>query len=283
MDQLFALEHVFFNLGFSGYIIATLLYVFYLVIQKEKAGKFASGITFAGLIFHTISIVLRTINAGRLPLNNQFEFALCFAWGIILCYLFLEKRFDFKYRGLGAFVLPIGTVIMGYAFSLPRDIIDPMPALQSNWLSIHVGVSVIAYGAFAVACGLSILYLLKNRHFAKHPDSNPHSIYHKYFPELRLLDDMNYKTVAVGFLFLTLCILSGAIWAEQAWARYWSWDPKETWSLITWIVYALFLHARFTRGWRGNKTAWFAIIGFICVLITYIGVNVFLPSIHSYV
>lgn len=282
MDQLFIWEQNFFNLAFGAYIAATILYVVYLFIIKKHVGKFATGIAIAGLFFHTVSITLRTINAGRLPLNNQFEFATCFAWGIALCYLVLEKWFNFKYRGIGAFVFPLGVLIMGYASTLSRDIVDPMPALQSNWLTIHVGVSVIAYGAFAVACGISILYILKNRYEKNNPGSNPHGIFHTHFPDLKVIDEANYRAVAIGFLFLTLCILSGAIWAEQAWGRYWAWDPKETWSLITWFVYALFLHTRFTRGWRGNRTAWFAIVGFICVIITYIGVNVFLPSIHSY-
>ena len=104
----------------------------------------------------------------------------------------------------------------------------------------------------------------------------------KYFPDKDHLDLLNYRIISLGFLFLTLVIITGAIWAQKAWGRYWTWDPKETWSLVTWIIYAIYLHMRISRGWRGKKAAWFAVIGFICVVFTYIGVNTLIPSIHSY-
>ncbi|OWZ84085.1 c-type cytochrome biogenesis protein CcsB [Natranaerobius trueperi] len=279
-EQLGSLEDTLFSMTFVLYFVATLIYVSnYILVNKEsKAGKYGTLITFLGLIVHTLSIIIRIINADRLTMHNQFEFATWFAWGIVLSYLYVERYYDFKYRGIGAFVVPIGFLMILYASTLPRDISPPMPALQSGWLSVHVATAILGYGAFAVACGISIMYLLKERKFDKR------SIFNKsFFPSLEVLDLINYRAVAFGFIGLTLCIITGAIWAEQAWARYWGWDPKETWSLITWVVYSVFLHARIMKGWRGRKAAWFAIIGFLCVLFTYVGVNMLLPSIHSYV
>ncbi|ACB84703.1 c-type cytochrome biogenesis protein CcsB [Natranaerobius thermophilus] len=279
-EQLVSLENTLFDITFVFYLVAALLYIVtYLIFKKEqKLGKYATFIATMGLIVHTASIFVRMVNAARLTMHNQFEFATWFAWGIMFCYLFIERKFAYKYRGIGSFVVPIAFLMILYASTLPSEIRPPMPALQSAWLSVHVITAILGYGAFAVACGISIMYLLKRR---KAEDDN--SIFNRsFFPSFELLDNINYRAVAFGFMGLTLCILTGAIWAEQAWGRYWGWDPKETWSLITWIVYSIYLHARLTRGWKGTKTAWFSIIGFLCVLFTYVGVNMLLPSEHSY-
>lgn len=278
MDTIIRWETNFFNLTFALYVVSTLLYFFYLLGSRERTGKLATGAAFGGLICHTVALVLRTVEAGRAPLSNQFEFANVFAWGIVLCYLFLEWRHNFRYRIFGSTIMPFAFIVIGYASLLPKDIRPLMPALQSVWLKIHVGTAILAYGAFTIGCGIALVYLYRN---SREKRGNVGHILQK-FPGLAELDELTYKVVAFGFLFQTLVIVTGAIWAEQAWGRYWGWDPKETWSFITWIVYAVFLHTRFTRGWAGKKTAWFAIIGFICVLFTYIGVNMFLPGLHSY-
>ncbi len=272
-------ETTFFNITFVAYVVATLLYIYFLLSSRGNGGSWASRLALAGLVTHTVAIILRTIEAGRAPLSNQFEFANVFAWGIVFCYLFIEWRYRYKYRVFGAFVMPLAFVVIGYASLLPKDIRPLMPALQSIWLTIHVSTAIFAYGAFTIACGLAIMYLCR----ASKERQGTVGIILQKFPSLNVLDDFGYKAIAFGFLFQTLLIVTGAIWGEQAWGRYWGWDPKETWSLITWIIYAVYLHARFTRGWSGKTTAWFAIIGFICVLFTYIGVNMWLPGLHSYV
>lgn len=278
MELVIFWEEMFFNATFILYVAATIAYFFYVVNNRTNAGKAAKYLAVTGITAHTIALVLRTIEAGRAPLSNQFEFANVFAWGIVLCYLFIEFRYKSKFQVFGAFVMPFALLIIGYASTLPKDIRPLMPALQSWWLKLHVGTAIFSYGAFAVACGLALMYLYRSYSEEK----GKLGIVVQKFPELTILDDFIYKTIAFGFLFLTLCILTGAIWAEQAWGRYWGWDPKETWSLVTWLVYAIYLHARFTRGWGGRKAAWFAVFGFACVLFTYIGVNVFLPGLHSY-
>jgi cytochrome c-type biogenesis protein CcsB len=145
-----------------------------------------------------------------------------------------------------------------------------MPALKSNWLLIHVVTAFLGYAAFALAFGTAILYLLQERR----PRAS--------LPPLPLLDSLIYRTTVLGFLLLTLGIATGAVWAETAWGRYWSWDPKETWSLITWFIYAALLHARQLKGWHGHRIAWLAVLGFMAVLFTYFGVSFLLTGLHSY-
>ncbi|MGL4982367.1 MAG: c-type cytochrome biogenesis protein CcsB [Treponemataceae bacterium] len=267
------LELNFFWASVILYFVSTVGYFLFFTIQKDFLGQIAHSIILAGFIIHTMAIVFRAVGAGRLPLTNQYEFATSFAWGIVLCFLIFEKRYNFK--ALGTFVSPIIFLIIGYASMQNKTIRELMPALQSNWLSFHVSTAIISYGAFGVSFGTSVLYLIRSK--------MKNSLFNeKNIPQLEKIDLITYRTISLGFLFLTLVIVTGAIWAERAWGRYWSWDPKETWSLITWIIYALYLHVRLSRGWEGKPAAIFAIIGFLCVIITYIGVNMFMPSIHSY-
>ncbi|RPJ07021.1 MAG: c-type cytochrome biogenesis protein CcsB, partial [Deltaproteobacteria bacterium] len=151
------------------------------------------------------------------------------------------------------------------------DIRPLMPALQSNWLSIHVMTCLLGYGGFAVSAVGAVGFLIADRRgSAVTPGTKD------------MLETLLAQTIAFGFLFLTLGILTGAVWANSAWGAYWQWDPKETWSLITWFVYAVFLHCRLMRGWRGRRAAWISLIGFACVLFTFIGVNYLLSGLHSY-
>ncbi len=267
-------EELFFMLAFAGYIVASIAFFVLLVSSKEKVGKFAVAATSVGFALHTVAMFVRIIESGRLPFSNQYEFANSFTWGIVLCYLAIH--FYYRFTAVGAFVMPLAFLMMGYASLLPRHVRPLMPALQSRWLTIHVGTAVVSYGAFAVACGLSVLYLLNSK---KSQDNQKK----KLLPDQEAVDFLSYRVAAFGYLMLTIVIVSGAIWARSAWSRYWAWDPKEVWSLITWLIYSVYLHLRFNRGWKGKPAAWFSIIGFACVIFTFIGVNMFLPSIHSYV
>ncbi|MCC5910664.1 MAG: c-type cytochrome biogenesis protein CcsB [Clostridiaceae bacterium] len=267
------LESNFFNIAITMYVISMALYFLFFVGKNEKHGKYATFFIKIAFIFHTVALITRGAAAGRVPLTNQYEFATSFAWGIALCFMVFEYKYNF--RAMGAFVSPIVFLIIGYAAMQSKDIRPLMPALQSNWLVFHVATAVIGYGGFGVACGVSFMYLFKNKF-------KEDAFFKKHMPSLEKLDLISYRAIALGFLFLTLCIATGAIWAEQAWGRYWAWDPKETWSFITWVIYSIYLHARIMKEWSGRKAALFSIIGFICVLFTYIGVNTLLPSIHSY-
>lgn len=266
-------ENLFFYLAFIMYIISSIVFFIFVASSKEKIGKVALIVSIAGFLTHTIAMVLRVIESGRLPFSNQFEFASSFTWGIVLCYLVLH--FLYKFKAIGAFVMPLAFLMMGYASMMPKTIKPLMPALQSNWLSIHVGTAIIAYGSFAVAAGLSAMYLINS--YKKDKDKS-----NSIIPNAEICDYLSYRVISFGYLMLTLVIVTGAIWAKSAWSRYWGWDPKETWSLITWIIYSTYIHLRFNRGWKGRTAAWFALIGFICVIFTFIGVNILLPGIHSY-
>jgi cytochrome c-type biogenesis protein CcsB len=178
--------------------------------------------------------------------------------------------------------LPFAFLFIAYASLAPgvSSKIDPLvPALQSNWLHAHVITCFLSYASFALSCGVSVLYLIKNR---KKEKGKKETGWISLFPPLESLDALVYKTIAVGFPLLTIGIITGAAWANYAWGSSWSWDPKETWSLITWFLYAALLHQRLTVGWRGRKAAIMAIVGFLAVLFTFLGVNLLLPGLHSY-
>jgi ABC-type transport system involved in cytochrome c biogenesis permease subunit len=204
------------------------------------------------------------------PLSNFYESLVFFAWTLPALGLFAFRRYFKGY--LGALVSVLACLLLAYAsFGGVDTRIKPlMPALKSNWLLIHVVAAFLGYAAFALAFGAGLLYLVQER--------RPR----KSLPPPAQLDRLVYRAAVLGFLLLTLGILTGAVWAETAWGRYWSWDPKETWSLITWLIYATLLHARLLKGWQGRRIAWLAVLGFLAVLFTYFGVSFLLTGLHSY-
>jgi cytochrome c-type biogenesis protein CcsB len=204
------------------------------------------------------------------PLSNFYESLVFFAWCLPALGVFAFRRYLQGY--LGALVALLASLLLAYASlgGVDSRIKPLMPALKSNWLLIHVVTAFLGYAAFALACGAAILYLVQERR----PRPS--------LPSQTLLDRLMYRAIILGFLLLTLGILTGAVWAETAWGRYWSWDPKETWSLITWLIYATLLHARLLKGWQGRRIAWLAVLGFMAVLFTYLGVSFLLSGLHSY-
>ncbi len=272
---------------FYSLVIATtlcmLLYMVWLGSKSEFIGRLATYLTIIALITNTFAIILRMITSGHPPLSNGYEFLLTFVGGIMAVYLFAEFRY--KLRSLGAFVMPIPFLLLMFIIMTmgPDERIAQAipPALKSQWLTFHVLTAMFAYGAFAVSFGLGIMYLLKMSKKDNKSKGTPKGIFSR-FPSLEILDELSYKVVGFAFPLLTLCIITGAIWANYAWGTYWSWDPKETWSLITWIIYAGYLHARLMYGWKGKRAAWLAVFGFAAVLFTFFGVNYFLPGLHSY-
>ena len=267
------------------YLLCTVLYFNYLAFRSERLGKVAAGVSWTTLLIHTAAILLRWVESyqmgiGHAPLSNMYESLVFFSWCIALLNLLWEWKL--KSRFLGAFTMPFAFLFIAYASLAPgiSDRIDPLiPALQSNWLHAHVVTCFISYASFALSCAMSIIYLMKLREKER---GRKETRLMALFPSLDSLDGLVYKTIVVGFPLLTLGIVTGAAWANYAWGAYWSWDPKETWSLITWFVYALFLHARFAREWRGKRTALLSIIGFAAVIFTYFGVNYVLSGLHSY-
>ncbi|MEN6319577.1 MAG: c-type cytochrome biogenesis protein CcsB [Syntrophaceae bacterium] len=266
------------------YFAAFVLYLMRMIRGMDAWGRMASITAIVGLIAHSAGLIMRwiesyTMGIGHAPLSNFYESLIFFAWTIVLLSLIFEWRI--KHKALGVFVLPLAFLAMAFASLSPNinSRIQPLiPALQSNWLTSHVMTCFMGYAAFAIAFGLACMHFVKN--FAQDGAGSQSSLL-KFLPSDEGVDELIYHSVALGFVFLSLGIITGSVWAHYAWGSYWSWDPKETWSLITWLIYAAMLHSRLVRGWRGTRMAILAIIGFAAVLFTYLGVN-YLPGLHSY-
>jgi cytochrome c-type biogenesis protein CcsB len=267
-----------------AYLLCALLYLSGVLFRYRPLLISGSVVAGFAIIIQTAGILLRwqesyDLGYGHAPLSNLYESLVFAAWAIMLIYLIFEKRTT--QRVLGVFPALFAFLAMAYAsFSTQVDSkIQPLvPALKSNWLIAHVVACFLGYAAFAISCGISMLYLLK-----KTQSDNPHPKgVLGLLPAPRQLDQFNYQMIVFGFLWLSLGIITGSIWANSAWGTYWSWDPKETWSLITWLVYAALLHSRTMQGWRGSRVAWLSVLGFGCVLFTYFGVNFLLSGLHSY-
>ena len=279
-----SLEIAMFYILLMSIILCMLSYFIWLGgVKKELIGQLATYLVIVAIIAASIAIILRMVISGNPPLTNGYEFLLTFVWGILVVYLYAEYRY--KIRALGAFVMPIAFLLLMFIIMTmgPEERVAQTipPALKSQWLTFHVVTAIFSYGAFALSFGLGIMYLMKLSNEGTHKMSNSRGIVSR-FPALDKLDELEYKVIAFAFPLLTLCIITGAIWANYAWGTYWSWDPKETWSLITWIIYAAYLHARLMYGWKGKRAAWLAIFGFAAVLFTFFGVNYFLSGLHSY-
>jgi cytochrome c-type biogenesis protein CcsB len=276
------LSSVILSYVIFAYFVAFMLYLIMMVMGKKVLGLLATSVAVAGLSAQSLAIILRWVesykmNMGHAPFSNLYESLVFFAWTIMFLYLVVEWRT--RNRTLGAFATPLAFLAMAYASFSPSisSSIEPLiPALKSNWLIAHVVTCFFGYAAFGLSFGLSSMYLMKRL-----DNENRNNLFLKLIPRMAVLDDMNYQLVVIGFLLLTLGIITGSVWAHSAWGSYWSWDPKETWSLVTWLVYASVLHSRLVRGWKGKKIAILSIIGFSCVLFTYFGVN-YLAGLHSY-
>lgn len=327
---------IFYNAKMFGvamvlYLLATVLYVTYVVSKNRGVGTAATLMSLFGWLLNTAAIGVRWMEShkagfGYVPLSNMYESMVFFAWSIMLIYLIFEYLYG--YKAIGVFASILGFVSIAIASMGNSDIQPLVPALQSNWLTAHVVTCFFGYAAFGVAYAVALLYLNREEKLGQllvvtlHPLGIPillslfvalHILQpptagiiaktwlgagalsavilvmhfmlrgsNELLPPAKVLDELSYKAVAVGFPLLTLGILTGAAWANYAWGTYWSWDPKETWSLITWFIYAAYLHARFTAGWKGKPLAWVAVGGFAAVIFTYWGVNFVLSGLHSY-
>lgn len=273
-----------FKLAMGVFILAELFYLAYLVRRSEGIGRAASVLGWVGFGVATVAFILRTFEfmlarQMRLPLTNLYESLMFFAWAVALVYLVCERKY--RLRGLGAFLVPLVILALASPWIIPgvnTGIPKLPPALQSAWLEWHVMTCFLGYGAFAVGAVLSLLYLVKAPREAR----GSMGAVLRLCPSAEMLDEIGYRVILVGVPLLTAGIILGAVWANQAWGTYWSWDPKETWALIVWLIYAAYLHARITRGWRGRRTAILALVGFAATLFCYLGVNLLLPGLHSY-
>ncbi len=270
------MNRIFLSMALITYLASTLSYLFYLLKNKEVIEKIAHYILILGFVFHITAIIVRFLEAGYTPITNLHEslsfFALCLAG------FFIYLKGVYRTGMLGAIVLPAISILIIWSVALPSDIKPLPPALNSYWLPIHTFFCFAGNAVFLMSFFISIFYLILEKSIKQKRIMSITS----RMPSLETLDRINYMCISYGFPFLTIGIISGSIWAKVAWGAYWSWDPKETWSLVTWIVYAILLHNRLAIGWRGKKTAYMMILGFFTILFTFLGVNFFIGGLHSY-
>lgn len=263
------------------FVLAMFTYWFALFKQSEFVGKVASTLTWTAVLFGFVGLMVRWYESyliapdvGHIPISNLYEVFILFCLITAVLYLHYERLF--KTRQLGAFVLIVINAAVGfilwYTFDRQAHEIQPLvPALQSYWMKIHVPANFIGYGAFSLAAMVSAAYLLSEK-----------GIMTSLLPKKEVLDDVMYKSIAIGFAFFTIATILGAMWAAEAWGGYWSWDPKETWALIVWLNYAAWLHLRLVKGLRGPILAWWSLIGLLVTTFAFLGVNMFLSGLHSY-
>jgi len=252
--------------------------------KKKQVLKIAKALAFAGMLIFGLTLILRWINEKYFPLSNLYESLVFLSWGLLALHLLIEQKT--QSRIIGALTTPIVFFISGFSsLQLPLEMqkaISLVPSLQSNWLMMHVSMMMISYTTLIIGSLVSLLYVifnffapLKKRAFKVKNESAKDSL-------LETMDLWSYRIIGLGFPFLTIGIISGAVWANEAWGSYWSWDPKETWALITWLVFAIYLHARLLRGWEGEKAALISSFGFFIIWICYLGVNFLGKGLHTY-
>ena len=287
----------------AGYALAMLGYAAEFAFKRARVGHVAVGLTVLGWAAHVGSVVTRGFAAHRVPWGNMYEFSSMVSLVAVTVFLALLTRQ--RVRFLGAFVMAPVVLYLGLAGTVLYANAGPLvPALNSYWIKIHVVAAITASGAFMVSGVVTVLYLLKERWERRNPElslgpgaaaavevgappSQPVELPARrglmaWLPPADVLDRLAYRIVAFAFPVWTFAIIAGAIWAEQAWSRYWGWDPKETWSFITWLAYAAYLHARATAGWRGRRAAVLSLIGFGALMVDYYVVNTVITGLHSY-
>jgi len=272
----FAWMGALFFIATASYFLGLIANYDFASLMGSRLTWIASGFGFVGLMVRWRESYLYNPEYGHIPVSNLYEVFILFCIMTGLMYLYYEGRY--KNRNMGGFVLLVISAAVGFIFWYETkgaaDIKPLVPALQSYWMKIHVPANFVGYGAFAISAMLGIAYILKDR--------NPESKIMSRLPALEIIDDVMYKSIALGFAFFTIATILGAMWAAEAWGGYWSWDPKETWALIVWLNYAAWLHMRLTKGWRGTPMAWWAFVGLLITLFAFLGVNMFLSGLHSY-
>jgi cytochrome c-type biogenesis protein CcsB len=249
----------------------------------RRAGNIGMSVTWLGTILLGVALLLRGLSVQRAPWGNMCEFSLTSAFAVSTAFLVISLRRDVRW--LGVFVVTPVLLALGCAMTfLYTDAAQLVPALKSYWLVIHVSAAVICGGAFCVGASVTLLFLVADAGERRALAGKPYRLdwLARRLPESVKLDAMAYRIHAFMFPLWTFAIVAGAIWAENAWGRYWGWDPKETWAFITWVAYAAYLHARATAGWKGRKASVIALIAFGCFLFNYFGVNMLITGLHSY-
>ena len=258
------------------YLLASILYLVAMVGKRQQAGRIGRWMLLVGVILHATCFGVRHSTVGGPPVTSLNESLAFFAWCLVLLFLLLDLRF--RLSVMGAFAGPLAFLLMIASALSPDVVVQLNPVLKSWLFPVHIVFAFLGNAAFALSFGAGVMYLIQNRMLK----SKRFTGLYQLLPSLDVLDKVNYTCLSVGFPLMTLGIISGAFWANTAWGTYWSWDPKETWALITWFLYAALLHGRMTIGWRGRKAAIFSIIAFMFLLFTFLGVNLLLGGYHTF-
>lgn len=258
------------------YILGAAAFIVFIFRQNNSASTIGSWLIRAGFAFQTLTLIIKTIEMGQIPILNATEALGFYAWALIGAYLLLTIRFHIPV--MGAFASPLASLMIFLSWILPSKPPTIAPIFQSIWFTVHLASIFIGYGFLAMAFVAGIMYLLQEHQIKGKSTSG---LYHR-LPSLNALDTLNYHCLTIGFPMMTVGMITGAIYAQLALGAYWRWDPKEVWALITWFVYAAVLHQRITVGWRGKRAAVLSMIGFTVLFFTFLGVNFILPSYHSF-
>ena len=246
-----------------------------------RLGPIAAALTVLAFSFHLLGVVTRGLAAGRAPWGNMYEFALVVSLAVTAAFLvFLRKE---PIRALGVWITSIVLLTLGLGVTVLYTSAGALvPVLNSYWLVIHVAAAMTAGGVFTLGAVTTLLYLVKLRAERRQPAGVSAGRYVGQLPSAATLNRIGHTAHLFAFPIWTFAVIAGAIWAENSWGRYWGWDPKETWAFVTWVLYAAYLHAEATAGWRGKKAAWFALLGFVAFVFNFFGVNMWITGLHSY-
>jgi len=268
MDNLIIITSLLYVIGSVGYIL-------FLFFQKEYLHRIGQIFLAAGFLCNSIVIGYYYAKTGQIPVRNLHETLLVAGWAV--AGVFFAFQYGFRVKVLGGYAALLAAACVTASILAPGKIVETQPVFNSIWLVAHVASIFVGHAAFALACGAGLLYMAQEKAIKRKKPG----FFYKRLPSLDLLDSAGYASIAAGFTLLTIGLITGFIYAKSVWGRFWSWDPKEVWSGITWLLYAAILHGRLTVGWRGKKAAAMAIIGFVVVLFTFFGVNFLLKGHHG--
>jgi cytochrome c-type biogenesis protein CcsB len=266
----------FLYFALAAYFGATALWLAYFLAQRESLCRYGAWALAAGLACHTLVLIQRTWAYGYLPVAVFGETLLLFDWVLVAAFLVLNWRHPI--RVLGALVTPLAALMVYGSLISPRGQGAASPLLQGFWLTAHIGLSLAGYAALTLAFLGGIFYLIQERQLK----AKKFGFFYRRLPSLSQLDTLNYRCLTIGFPLLTGGIITGSLYAQHALGRFWSWDPKEILTLVTWLFYAVLLHERLTVGWRGRRAALMAIYGFLVLVVAFVGANLWLSGYHSF-
>ncbi|MFO7577622.1 MAG: c-type cytochrome biogenesis protein CcsB [Pelovirga sp.] len=268
--------NLLFTATTATYLVASLLYLTAMIGKREAAGRVGRWVLLAGIVLHAAAFGVRHTMVEGTPVTSLHESLSFFAWCLILLFLLLDLRF--RLSVMGAFAAPMAFLLMLFS-ALSPDVVVPLNPVLRSWLfPLHISFAFLGNAAFALSFGAGVMYLIQNRMLK----SKRFNRLYKMLPSLDILDRVNYTCLSVGFPLMTLGIITGAVWSNIAWGSYWSWDPKETWALVTWFLYAGLLHGRLTAGWRGRRAAFFSMVAFAFLLFTFLGVSLLFDGYHTF-